>query len=185
LPESTVGEGWVSPFGIVIAALVLAGGAVVAFLLLIQVWPSASLRSTNAVHDLMGIRVTLSRDDDLLLVTALAGALGGFLHSLRSLAWYVGNGDLRKRWLLFLGLLPLVGGLLATIVYLVLRGGLVSGQNATSVVDPYGVAALAALSGLFSSEAVEKLRDVFGTLLSRAASGADHTPPKPADEKQP
>src|SRR4051812_40527975 len=41
-----------------------------------------------------GAKISLSTDARLFLVIALAGCLGGMIHVLRSLSWYVGNRDL-------------------------------------------------------------------------------------------
>jgi len=47
-------------------------------------------------------------------------------------------------------------------VYFTLRGGYL-GQDQSAPVNPYGVAALSALVGLFTRHAVSKLTDVFDT----------------------
>jgi hypothetical protein len=93
------------------------------------------------------------------MVVALAGALGASLHSLRSASRYIGERYLFRSWLPFYVLLPFVGAILSTIVYLVLRAGLITGGSASQ--DPFGFAAVAALVGLFSSQAAEKLKEVF------------------------
>jgi hypothetical protein len=49
---------------------------------------------------------------------------------------------------------------------LALRGGYL-GQDQTAPVNPYGVAALSALVGLFTRHAVTKLTDVFDTLFGK------------------
>jgi hypothetical protein len=125
----------------------------------------------------LGVHVSLPAENDLFALVALAGAIGGFIHSMRSVSWYVGNRTLRRSWLLLYALLPAVGALMATVFYLVLRGGLVAGQDAATDINPYGVTAIAALVGLFSSQASEKLKAVFETLLSKPPPGSDNTPP--------
>jgi hypothetical protein len=67
---------------------------------------------------------------------------------------------------------------MALIFYLVLRAGLVSTQGGAADLSPFGVEAIGALVGMFSSEAAEKLRDVFETLLTKAPQGKDHTAPQ-------
>jgi DNA-binding protein YbaB len=110
-------------------------------------------------------------------VVALAGALGGLAHALRSLFWYTGNRALKSSWLLMYGLLPFIGASLAVITYMVLRGGvfLVSTQTSADVANPFGYAALAGLVGLFSSEAAEWLRNVFAQVFTTASEGKDAT----------
>jgi hypothetical protein len=113
----------------------------------------------------------------------VAGALGGMVHALRSLYWYAGNRRLVRSWLLMYSLLPVVGALLALIVYLLIRGGFVTGFGPSVEVSPYGSAAMAALVGLFSENASAKLRQVFSTLLTPAEQGTDHAPPNLPDIK--
>jgi hypothetical protein len=57
----------------------------------------------------------------LFVVVILLGALGGVLHALRSLYWYVGNRNLKMSWLLVYFLLPLIGASFAVVFYVVLR----------------------------------------------------------------
>jgi hypothetical protein len=57
--------------------------------------------------------------------------------------------------------------------YFVLRGGLIvpslpssAGQtNTTNLLNPYGIAAISALAGMFSKQATDKLREIFDTLF--------------------
>lgn len=73
----------------------------------------------------------LDREHRLFVVVAVAGALGGLIHSTRSLYEYVGDRQLlRSRLLMYLSL-PFIGGGLAVVIYLILRGGLVTGTAAS------------------------------------------------------
>jgi hypothetical protein len=103
---------------------------------------------------------------------ALAGVIGAMLHGLRSLSRYVGEQYLFRSWISYYILLPLVGAILATIVYLVLRAGLLPGASSSSQPDPYGISAIAALVGLFSAQAAEKLKAVFETLFTKVEPGS-------------
>jgi hypothetical protein len=67
-----------------------------------------------------------------------------------------------------------MGGGLAVLFYLILRGGLVTG--AASQVNFFGFAAISALVGLFTPEAALKLKLIFGTLLAQAQPGEDSLP---------
>jgi len=60
--------------------------------------------------------------------------------------------------------LPFIGSALATVFYIILRGGLITGTAAQ--VNFFGFAAISALVGLFSPEATEKLKQIFSTLLA-------------------
>jgi len=113
---------------------------------------------------------------ELLLVVILSGALGGMVHALRSLYWYIGNRDLVHSWLAMYVLLPFVGAVLGLVFYLVVRGGFFSPQAGAEQTSPYGFAALAALVGVFSEQAVLKLKQVAETLLTKTQKGEDHAP---------
>lgn len=69
---------------------------------------------------------------------------------------------------------PLIGVLLGIVFYFVIKGGLLAtvGSQAADEIDVYGLGAFAALVGLFSKRAVEKLREVFETLFSTQADYA-------------
>lgn len=53
-------------------------------------------------------------------------------------------------------LLPIIGALMALLAYVLIRGGLVTTQASSEDVNPYGMAAVAGLVGLFSQQASEK-----------------------------
>jgi len=109
----------------------------------------------------------------LLFLILLAGMLGGFVHALRSLYWYVGNRNLIMSWLPMYATLPFVGALMALIFYLVVRGGLFSPQSSIGDTSPFGFAAMATLVGMFSSRAAVKLQSIFDMLLTKPEEGAN------------
>jgi IPT/TIG domain len=117
----------------------------------------------------------VEREARLFLVVALAGALGGLVYAIRSLAWYAGNRNLKYSWLLTYPLQPVVGATLATITYVVARGGLivVTTQTSSDTVNPFGFAALGGLVGLFSSQAAEWLKRIFEQVFTAAPKGKD------------
>jgi hypothetical protein len=120
-----------------------------------------------------------TRETLFFLVVALSGVIGGLIHTIRSLSWYVGNRDFRWSWLPFNLMLPVVGALGGTVFYLVLRAGLFSPSTSADTASPFGFAAVAVLVGLFSEEAMEKLRQVAANVFAERPSGADHVPPDP------
>jgi hypothetical protein len=126
--------------------------------LLLACWPDGSPQIA-----LLGgwMRWEASGDLRLALVAQTAGLLGAFVHAATSFATYVGNRQLIRSWALWYVLRPFIGMTLALVVYFVLRGGFMSPQAETSSISPYGVAALAALAGMFSKQTADKLKDVF------------------------
>ncbi len=115
----------------------------------------------------------------MLLVFA-AGILGGLIHAMRSFYWYIGNRKLVKSWLAMYLLLPLLGGALSLVFYIIIRGGLLSGQlNGQSITDslsPIGFTAVGVLVGMFSEQAILKLKDVADTLFAKPEPGEDSKP---------
>src|SRR6266508_4661767 len=185
-----------------ITGTLLALAAILVLYLLMAVWPAApspavaaaptaptttgpdggTTATTIAVQtapnppvQLFGGSFTIEREARLFLVVALAGALGGLVYSLRSLAWYAGNRNLKYSWLLTYPLQPVVSAALATITYVVARGGLivVTTQTSSDVVNPFGFAAIGALVGLFSSQAAEWLKRIFEQVFTSAMKGKD------------
>jgi hypothetical protein len=173
--RTAVGAKAIPAWGIVLLAVLLVASAVLALYGLWSFWPAPPPASGPlpgpATFAYFGWHRTLTRDQQFFVVAALAGVIGAMLHGLRSLATYAGERYLFRSWILYYVLLPFVGALLSTIVYLVLRAGLLPGGTAASQPDPYGIAAIGALVGLFSAQAAEKLKAVFETLFTKAEIG--------------
>jgi hypothetical protein len=107
----------------------------------------------------------VTRDVDLMLLVLLAGALGAWIHVGRSYVDFVGNRAFRVSWIPWYVLHPLLGSALALVFYLAVRGGFfMTGTRGTDV-NPYGITGVAALVGLFSKQATNKLAEVFDTLF--------------------
>ena len=189
----------------VITGTLLALAAVLVLYVLVAVWPpapSAPVTSTatattgpttttagqatppttvalqpapNPPVRLFGWDLRMEREARLFLVVALAGALGGLVYALRSLAWYAGNRNLKYSWMLTYPLQPVVGAALATITYVVARGGLivVTTQASSDTVNAFGFAAIGGLVGLFSSQAAEWLKRIFEQVFTAAPKGKD------------
>jgi hypothetical protein len=174
--RTAVGGSAVSAAGVVTLAMLMAVVSLLALYGLWRFWPAAPPATGSAPamakFSYFSWSLSLTRDQQFFVVTALAGAIGAMLHGLRSLSTYIGERYLFRSWIPYYALLPFVGALLATIVYLVLRAGLLPGATSSSQPDPYGIAAIGALVGLFSAQAAEKLKAVFETLFTKAPSGS-------------
>jgi len=73
-------------------------------------------------------------------------------------------------------LLPFVGSTLGLVFYFVIRGGFFSPEATIEQTSPFGFAALSGLVGMFSEQAVLKLKEVAETLLAQPSSGEDSIP---------
>ena len=148
--------------------LVVAAGlcaiALASVFMLYASWPDGSSRAGT--------------DTRLFFIGLAAGSLGGAVHSLSVLGNLLGNRYLVASWVPWFFLQPLVGSALALILVLSLRGGLLSATASSSDLNSFGVAAMSALVGLFSSQATRKLQNIFKG-LRRIPGG-----PKPPGESR-
>ena len=166
-------------------------GFLMAYLLLVF-WPEEFAKNANGISvDANGNPVTGSTrqmvyligdsaalafkmrlDVRLLLVVMMAGGLGSFVHVATSFSDYVGNEKLTSNWLWFYVLRPFIGMMLAVVFYLVIRGGFLGINNTADSINPFGIAALAGLVGMFSKQATDKLSEVFDTLFKSSSGDA-------------
>lgn len=107
----------------------------------------------------------------LMVLVLLAGALGGALHALRSFYMYVGARRLVHSWIPMYVLLPLVGAVLALLFYIIVGAGLLP---LTGTQPGYGVIGLAALVGLFSAQAIEKLKSIAEGVFSQPPRSSEN-----------
>ncbi|HLL76734.1 MAG TPA: IPT/TIG domain-containing protein [Pyrinomonadaceae bacterium] len=107
----------------------------------------------------------------LILIVLLAGAIGSYIHAASSFVDYLGNRTLVSSWVWWYLLRPFIGMMLALLFYFVFRGGFITagvnqgGEGAASFINPFGIAAVAGLVGMFSKVAADKLNEVFTTLF--------------------
>lgn len=114
-----------------------------------------------------------SFDERLILLVIVAGMLGSFVHCATSLADYVGNDRFSRKWTWFYLLRPVIGMALALVFYFVIRGGFLTTTVGATDINPYGIAALAGLVGMFSKQATDKLSEVFSTLFQSGSGQGD------------
>jgi hypothetical protein len=118
-------------------------------------------RSISGEWKVFGWRTKVHQELWLILLVFLIGAFGASVAGLASLADYLGERQLLESWFTFYLARPFIGGGLAFIFYLVLRGGFLIGTDyGTPAVNPFGLAAVAALVGMFSSRASLKLKEI-------------------------
>jgi hypothetical protein len=109
----------------------------------------------------------LPADAYLFFVILFCGVLGGLMRGIGSFTRHLGLGDFSFQWTWFYLLLPVTGAVISLAIYLVLRGGFYGGGVGKGLVlNVFAFAALAILTGLFSENAIEKLRQVARTLLT-------------------
>lgn len=137
---------------------------------LVELWPA--VEAASAAEPPPEIRVTLfalafsvSSGAVFLLLVIVMGVLGSVIHGARSLANFLGWGQFDAKWSWWYLLRPIVGPGLAILAYFALLGGLLGSNADTADLNPYGIAAIAGLTGLFSKKAIEKLEEVFEVIF--------------------
>jgi hypothetical protein len=145
----------------------------------VNLWPvveASSGHGTTAMRVRLffgAVTLQLTQSTGLLLLAILVGALGSLVHAATSFSDFVGNRRFYSSWAVWYALRLVVGALLALLLYFAVRGGFFSGNAQAGSVNPYGIAALAGLAGLFSKQATDKLREVFETMFRVAATAGD------------
>ena len=134
---------------------------------IIQFWPSS--------YQVNGMDIAVNEKNFIILI-ALAGALGGLVHSIRSFYWYVGNRALVWSWVLQYFMLPFVGSAMGIVFYLVIRGGLFSSNSDINGSNPLIFVAISALVGLFSVAAALKLENIAYSLFTTPGGGTESVP---------
>jgi hypothetical protein len=143
------------------------------FAVLLTIWSAVEKASTPSSSSANSIEVsffgwwtpTLSSGTVILLLVVVAGSLGSYIHMVTSFVDYVGNRKLTLSWTWWYLLRVFIGAALAVLLYFAFRGGLFSSSSQTNVVNPYGIAALAGLAGMFHKKATDKMEEVFGVLF--------------------
>jgi hypothetical protein len=183
-PSLVASKEWVFAFGVYLVLLNL-----MLLYVLLRLWPD-QVPLAAAPHSFTLIPhlwiVSLWPEVQFLALVAAAGALGSYIHLATSFADYLGNRQFVKSWTWWYVLRPFMGSALALILYFVVRGGLIAGSSGASELSPYGITAMAGLSGMFSKQATDKLREVFENLFKTAPTlRADPLKQRPADAPKP
>jgi hypothetical protein len=146
----------------------------------VAIWPPDCVNNQCAAHaaHLLLWSLQLGRAENLLLLVAAMGALGALIHVTSSFADYVGNRRLMWSWVWWLLLRVPIGVALALVFYMLIRGGLIIPNGSTEPqINPYGIAGLAALIGMFAKQATDKLADIFDNLFRSDKDRARSDPP--------
>jgi hypothetical protein len=101
--------------------------------------------------------------------------LGGTIRALHSLVKHLGLKDFSFYWSWFYITLPFTSAGLAIVIYFVLRGGFYGGGFGKGLVlNIFSFAALAALTGLFTDNAMERLKQAASTMLAPVPDKVDN-----------
>ena len=109
-----------------------------------------------------------SRDLSIMVVIRAFGSLGACIQGVSSVAVFVGVMNFKRRWMLFYFSRPFVGAGVALGMHLVMKAGLTAPVKEAATQQDITLAlpsAVAMLVGLFSGEALEKLRSIASALF--------------------
>jgi hypothetical protein len=124
-------------------------------------------------RDVLWWTMTVNEQSLFVVVTLASGAFGGALHGVASLTAHAAAGDFDARWTLWYLLTPFVAAAVAAVVLFVLQAGLGGSASTSTSTGLFGIAAFAALAGLFSRNALNKLRDIFEVAFASGAAKED------------
>jgi len=148
---------------------------------LMVLWPAVQVATAdNTVKEpkaisFFGGKYTPDPEVTLLLLVAVLSALGSYVHAAQSFVDFAGNRRLVVSWIWWYPFRIFIGVALAEIFYFAIRAGFFGTDTPTQFINPYGIAAVAGLVGLFSKQATDKLREVFETLFQTAEGYGDET----------
>jgi hypothetical protein len=126
--------------------------------------PGQNAGEWNPHASLFGVVFTITSDVRFILIVAIAAALGGFIQTATSFTTFLGNRAFRRSWVWWYVLRVPIGMALALLFYFAIRGGFFTSVSSTDI-NPFGMAALGGLVGMFSRQASDKLQDVFEQLF--------------------
>ena len=167
---------YASSFGVVVGGLSFIAFGAMFFSALVNLWPAVDL-TTSSIHVTRKVvlgwgiyTAHVTKTTGLLLLALLMGAIGGYVHAATSFVSYIGNRQFKTSWGWWYALRAFIGAALALLVYVAFRAGFLTSASSTGDIDPYGVAAVSGLAGLFSKQATDKLEEIFNTAF-RTSSG--------------
>jgi hypothetical protein len=181
-------HGRVGLFGASLFGIFVLGVGLILIYILIKIWPKVPHGTGNTARaagqakeaapiDLFWglFKFNLLTDTALIVLAAVMGGLGATVFIAVSFSDYVGNRRFEASWIWFYLVRFFVGPALAVIFYFTLRGGFLATSSSGSDINPYGVAAMAGLVGLFSKQAGDKLHQVFDALFQVDPKHGDAT----------
>lgn len=131
---------------------------------------SDSLRAQMIGVCYMGQARVIWKETQLVLLVLFAGAVGAVLSCMRKATLHFYKGDLCAEGLAGLYAWPFSGALTALVFYAFIRGGFFSGQSSIAQTSPYMFIAVGLVAGMFTHEAVAKLRQLAETVLTAVDS---------------
>ncbi|UCH92746.1 MAG: hypothetical protein JSV88_20955 [Candidatus Aminicenantes bacterium] len=132
---------------------------------IIDFWPIKD--TSNAwTTSTMILNFQLSFPLRMLLLVLLAGALGSYIHVATSFSYHIAKRDYEPHWYWWYWMRLPIGAALALMFIMIIEGGIFITTTGTNHANPVTTIGIAALIGLFSRHALEKLRDIFDVIFN-------------------
>lgn len=132
--------------------------------------PSDSLRAQMIGICYLRTPMVIWKETQLVLLVLFAGAVGALLSTLRKSTLLFFRGDFCAEGLPGLYVWPVSGAIIGLVFYVFIRGGFFAGQAGVGDTSTYSFIATAMLAGMFTHEAIAKLKKVAEALLTRIDS---------------
>jgi hypothetical protein len=144
---------------------------------LIWLWPD--LNDLGAVRTVMllGLAVTISPEQRVLLIVAFCGLLGGSIRLLLRIRNEFSVYRVSGRYVPWYFLTPPIGAILAVGFYFAVRGGFFANTTSVRDVNIFAFAATGVLVGLFAEASVARLEGAFVGAFSTQASRDERANP--------
>lgn len=134
---------------------------------IIDFWPVKDTANVNAWSSYtMILGINLAFHLRMLLLVLLAGGLGSYIHVATSFSYHIARRDFEPHWYWWYWMRIPIGATLALVTIMIIKGELFVPPTVNTDPTPFTTIGIAALIGLFSRHAVEKLRDVFDVVFN-------------------
>ncbi|MEJ3655915.1 hypothetical protein WEH80_23380 [Actinomycetes bacterium KLBMP 9759] len=152
---------------------------------IIWLWPGvAELQAAHDVH-LLGLVMSVSPEQRILLIVAFCGLLGGSIRLLLRIRNEFSSDRVSALYIPWYFLTPPIGAILAVGFYFVVRGGFFSNTTSAQDVNLFAFAGTGVLVGLFAESAVERLEGAFfGAFTARPESSSNGAAPNGGDSRR-
>jgi len=112
------------------------------------------------------IKFDISFQLRMILLVLLGGALGSYIHMATSFSTYIGFNRFEMNWFWWYLLRIPIGATLALVFSMLIDGRVITVSAGSTESRYVAIIGLAALIGMFSRQATEKLQDVFDTVFN-------------------
>jgi len=138
---------------------------VVLVFFIIDFWPVRDSANTWSNTTLI-LGLYLAFHLRMLVLVLLAGGLGSYIHVATSFSYHIAKGDFEPHWYWWYWMRIPIGATLALVTMMIIEGDLFIPPTAANDPTPFTTIGIAALIGLVSRHAVEKLRDIFDVVFN-------------------